>query len=40
MKKLDKQCEKIRLEIKQIESIARAVKETRKKMADFFKSDL
>ncbi len=37
--KLDRQCEKIRSEIGQIEPVARTIKETRKKMADFFNSE-
>ncbi|MBN2420063.1 MAG: hypothetical protein JXL81_11810 [Deltaproteobacteria bacterium] len=36
--KLDRQCEKIRFEIKGVESIANALKDGRKKIADFLKT--
>ena len=39
IEKLDKQCEKLRSEIKQIESIAMAFKEARKKMAAYLNSE-
>lgn len=38
-KKLDRQCEKMRLEIKGVEAIARAIKDGREKIADFLRSD-